>query len=61
VDFVADISAMPSACGSGFIFFFGCGARINSGAKNPVCNANSANAFPEGSRQLSGSIHSMGI
>jgi hypothetical protein len=32
-----------------------------SGAKNPACNANSANACPDGSRQLIGSIHSMGI
>jgi hypothetical protein len=31
------------------------------GAKNPACNANSASAFPDGKRQLIGSIHSMGI
>jgi hypothetical protein len=32
-----------------------------NGAKKPDCNANSANAFPDGSRQLIGSIHSMGM
>jgi hypothetical protein len=32
-----------------------------NGAKNPDCNQNSANAFPDGSRQLIGSIHSIGM
>jgi hypothetical protein len=32
-----------------------------NGARNPACNANSANFFPDGNRQLIGSIHSMGI
>jgi hypothetical protein len=31
-----------------------------NGAKKPACKANSASAFPEGRRQLMGSIHSMG-
>src|SRR5579872_4228224 len=42
----------------GFFVIFG--ARIMSGARNPVCSANSASAFPDGKRQLIGSIHSIG-
>jgi hypothetical protein len=45
---------------TGFAFFFAGPLNI-SGARNPACNANSAKAFPDGSRQLIGSIHSMGI
>jgi hypothetical protein len=41
--------------------FFSRGVPIIKGAKNPACNANSANAFPDGNRQLIGSIHSIGI
>jgi hypothetical protein len=47
--------------GAVIFFFFKLGALIIKGAKNPACKANSANAFPDGNRQLIGSIHSIGI
>ncbi|HEV2199447.1 MAG TPA: hypothetical protein VGR73_06485 [Bryobacteraceae bacterium] len=41
-------------------FFFNLGPFKIRGARKPACNANSAKAFPDGSRQLIGSIHSIG-
>jgi len=46
--------------GSNGTFFFTLGPLKISGAKNPACKANSARAFPDGRRQLIGSIHSIG-
>ena len=36
-------------------------APASCGARKPACSANSARSFPDGSRQLIGSIHSIGI
>ena len=47
--------------GAGIFRFFNRGDPIIKGAKKPACKANSANAFPDGNRQLIGSIHSIGI
>jgi hypothetical protein len=48
--------------GAAPVFFrFTAGDPNINGAKNPDCSQNSASAFPDGSRQLIGSIHSMGM
>jgi hypothetical protein len=47
-----------AALGRRFSPAFPRGPFNNNGAKKPDCNANSASFFPDGNRQLIGSIHS---
>jgi hypothetical protein len=55
------LSTTGFTAGTGNFRFFNRGVPIIRGAKKPACNANSASAFPDGKRQLIGSIHSIGI
>jgi hypothetical protein len=52
--------ALLTAATPGFLRLIAGEPNIN-GAKNPDCNQNSASAFPDGRRQLIGSIHSIGM
>jgi hypothetical protein len=55
------VSTTGFTAGTGNFRFFNRGVPIIKGAKKPACKANSASAFPEGNRQLIGSIQSIGI
>src|SRR4029077_8259652 len=51
----------PAGAGAGAFLRFKFGRSSIIGARKPDCSANSASSFPDGSRQLIGSIHSIGI